>query len=540
MKQRTFLFLIFAAALLFFLIGAGNLAVTDPVESNYALTAKEMVLSGDWISPRIYGIFWYDKPVFFYWLLCLSYTVFGFTELASRFPGALFGALSVTLAAWFMLQQTGKRSATLMLASMTATSLEVWAISHAIITDHALFFFTCATMFFTYIGLTEKQKTYMVLAYAMAGFAVLTKGPVGLVLPGLFFLLFACIQKRPDYVRQLFPVSGIILFLIIALSWYGTMYIKHGTDFVDGFFGLNNVVRATISEHPEDNVWYYYFVLIPVSLLPWSGPCLYALWQRRSRCDEYVYMCIWAIGTLLFYTLMATKYPTYSYIANMPLLYLGARTIMTWYHSESRRIWCILTIPAAGFWLLLWAAALFVKKAPFPLENVTALIILIPVSILLLALAQWQKALPAIPVIITAVMTAAYSILTYQVLTPFFAYRSAISLVPAADTLHGRLYFFRKYNTSFVYYTGIVPTWTAEPDFDEYAAENRNVIWNRKHVYPMENGSETALRLQQGEEITFIVPKNQAEAFTSSPFYHQTHAAGSCGLFYIYTNHQEN
>lgn len=87
-----------AAALLF--AGNGSLLITDSVESNYALTAKEMVLSGDWLSPQIYGHYWYDKPIFFYWLTALAYKMFGFTEFASRFFPALFGLGSVALLAW--------------------------------------------------------------------------------------------------------------------------------------------------------------------------------------------------------------------------------------------------------------------------------------------------------------------------------------------------------------------------------------------------------------------------------------------------------
>ena len=77
MKQRTFLAVIFMAAFLFLAAGISQLAVTDPVESNYALTALEMVRSGDWLSPQIYGTYWYDKPIFLYWLLSLSYSLLG-------------------------------------------------------------------------------------------------------------------------------------------------------------------------------------------------------------------------------------------------------------------------------------------------------------------------------------------------------------------------------------------------------------------------------------------------------------------------------
>lgn len=158
MKHRPVFFLLAVLCFLFLLLGNSQLAVTDPVESNYALTAKEMVLSGDWISPQIYGTYWFDKPIFIYWMLCISYTLCGFTDFASRLPGALFGTASVVLAAWYMLRRTGRMTAALIVAAMTVTSLAVWAISHSIITDQMLFFFTSAAMFFAYIGLTEGKN----------------------------------------------------------------------------------------------------------------------------------------------------------------------------------------------------------------------------------------------------------------------------------------------------------------------------------------------------------------------------------------------
>ena len=84
MARKYWLLLFIVTAVLLF-AGNGSLLVTDSVESNYALTAKEMVLSGDWLSPQIYGYYWYDKPIFFYWLTALAYKMFGFTEFASRF-----------------------------------------------------------------------------------------------------------------------------------------------------------------------------------------------------------------------------------------------------------------------------------------------------------------------------------------------------------------------------------------------------------------------------------------------------------------------
>ena len=85
------------AALLLLFVFNGSLLITDSVESNYALTAKEMVVSGDWLSPQIYGQYWFDKPVFFYWLTALGFKIFGFTEFAARFFPSCFGLAGLAL-----------------------------------------------------------------------------------------------------------------------------------------------------------------------------------------------------------------------------------------------------------------------------------------------------------------------------------------------------------------------------------------------------------------------------------------------------------
>ena len=95
MKLSRLTPVVFIVWLVFYMFGNNMLPVTDPVESNYALTAKEMVLSGDWLSPQIYGTYWYDKPIMIYWLIALGFKVFGIADWVVRLPSAIFGALSV-------------------------------------------------------------------------------------------------------------------------------------------------------------------------------------------------------------------------------------------------------------------------------------------------------------------------------------------------------------------------------------------------------------------------------------------------------------
>lgn len=196
---------IFALALMFFAWGSHLLPVTDPVESNYALTAKEMVLSGNWLSPQIYGHFWFDKPAMVYWLMSISYSFFGFTDFASRLPAAFCGAATITLLVWYIRRITKNNVVAVWSGIMLATSLEFWIISHAIITDSMLMLFTVPTLLSAYIGLMENNRRHMVIAYFSSGLACLSKGPVGLVLPGMLLLIWCGLMRNKNYSSVSFP-----------------------------------------------------------------------------------------------------------------------------------------------------------------------------------------------------------------------------------------------------------------------------------------------------------------------------------------------
>ena len=230
MPRKYWLLLFTAAAALLF-AGNGSLLITDSVESNYALTAKEMVLSGDWLSPQIYGHYWYDKPIFFYWLTALAYKMFGFTEFASRFFPALFGLGSVALLAWGASKLENARSG-FFSALVLLSSVEFFLISKSVITDAVLFFFFSATLLFFYLGYRDGRARYWYIMYAAAGLAVLTKGPIGVLLPGLIIMLFLLWQRDWRVLKRMHLVSGILLCAAVAVPWYAVMYSLHGSDLV--------------------------------------------------------------------------------------------------------------------------------------------------------------------------------------------------------------------------------------------------------------------------------------------------------------------
>lgn len=170
-------------------VGNHLLVITDPVESNYALTAKEMLASGDYFSPRIFGNYWYDKPIFFYWELIAAFKLFGISDFAARFFPALFGIAGVLLAYAFTARLYDKKTG-FFTGLILMTTVEYFYLSKAVITDMTLFVFYSACLMAFYIAYSEKKPAFYYAAYAFAGLSVLTKGPIGLLQPGLIILLF--------------------------------------------------------------------------------------------------------------------------------------------------------------------------------------------------------------------------------------------------------------------------------------------------------------------------------------------------------------
>jgi len=329
--KKHILILLAIGAVLFFL-GNSFIAITDPVESNYTLTAAEMFASGDYISPRIYGNYWYDKPIFFYWELIAAFKVFGVNEFAARFFPALAGVAGLFMVYGFARRVYDAKTG-LFSALILGTSFEYWLISKTVITDLSLFLFFNAVLVFFYLAYTSQHKNYYYLCYLFAGLAVLTKGPVGILLPGFIITVFILGRRDFAEIKHMKWLGGMAIFLLVGGGWYYIMYQLHGQTFLDTFLGIHNVLRATVSEHPKFNVWYYYTVIFFLGFFPWcfSLPMVIRkYWKKRQwpvLDQTTVFLLLWAFLVNGFYQCMATKYTTYTLPALMPTAILAARLL---------------------------------------------------------------------------------------------------------------------------------------------------------------------------------------------------------------------
>ena len=319
----------------------------------------------------------------------------------------------------------------------------------------------------------------MTVAYIAAGLACLTKGPVGLVLPGLFLLCWCFWMQDKRYFLRLFPWQGILAFLAVVLPWYGGMYLIHGNSFINDFLGLHNILRATSSEHPKDNHFYYYLIIFPLSLLPWTGLFFYELknqWKEKS--PFYKFLTVWSLGTLLFYTLMATKYVTYTYIALVPSAVLAAFAVPE--ISAGQRTPGLLA--AVPFFVLM--AALSAGSFFIPDGQWWVLYLVIAYSLWAL-LFRWNKNREKRLTIISTVTASAFLVTAMSGLPVYLQSRSSIDMAGYMQSLPGDHYFFDSYPASYPYYTGDnAKRITVSNSDDALSKAGRDPRWNSKSPIP--------------------------------------------------------
>ncbi|MBI5406962.1 MAG: phosphatase PAP2 family protein [Nitrospirae bacterium] len=314
-----------ALSLLLFFFQLGGPGLFDVDEAVYAESAREMVTTGDWITPQYNYANRYDKPVLFYWLISSAYRLFGITEFAARFWSAVFGC-GIVVMSYYFLCRVGERRWGVLSAIILATSLEVILLSHAAITDMTLALFMTASLFCFFLGHTAgegsaKRGWYWGLYLNMA-LAVLTKGPVGIVIPGLVILLFLFYTGRiREGLREMNLFSGGAIFLLVALPWYVIEIGVNGWAYIDAFFIKHNFTRYTGVVSGHGAPVYYFIPVILLAFFPWSAFLPYGLIRSfrigRSK-DHYthkdlaiLFASFWFLTVLVFFSISKTKLPGY-------------------------------------------------------------------------------------------------------------------------------------------------------------------------------------------------------------------------------------
>ncbi|MCC6544297.1 MAG: phosphatase PAP2 family protein [Nitrospirae bacterium] len=327
----------FSFFIMFYNIGSPGLFDVD--EAVYAEASREMIVTGNWITPQYNYSNRYDKPVLFYWLMASAFSVFGITEFAARFWSAAFGVL-LTLMCYYILRWLGHPKWGVITAVIFATSIEVIVLAHASITDMTLAFFITSALFCFFLGYirgsAEKIPWWYMGFYLSISLAVLTKGPVGVVLPGAIIFIFLIL--RGDFIstlKKMHLVSGVLIFLVVALPWYIVEIQINGWEYIDAFFIKHNVTRFTGVVSGHRGSVYYFIPVILFAFFPWSAflpQVLYKYFPRSRKRgvieasdSVMLFSIIWFLVIFIFFSISRTKLPGYIAPLSAPLAIMVGR-----------------------------------------------------------------------------------------------------------------------------------------------------------------------------------------------------------------------
>jgi len=325
------------AVLLFLLVSylqffhqLGGLGLVGPDEPRYAQVAREMATSGDFVTPRLHGEPWFEKPILYYWMAAAAFKAMGVSELAARLPSAVAGLLGV-VAVFLVGRHWVSTRCGLAAALILASSPMYFVLARAASTDMVLtsaLTMSLACIYFAWFGQRPNtalkavpgngSSAWIYGIYVFLALAVLAKGPVGAVLAGSSTALFVLTTRRWDLLKRLLQPGPVLSGLAMALPWYWLCYRANGWPFIQEFLINHNVARFATDRYQHAQPFWFYIPVVFAGFLPWVFQILGPAWQwlrqpwRESQRDpESALFLAWALFPFLFFSLSRSKLPGY-------------------------------------------------------------------------------------------------------------------------------------------------------------------------------------------------------------------------------------
>jgi 4-amino-4-deoxy-L-arabinose transferase-like glycosyltransferase len=364
-KSKAFVWTLLILFLLiwFYMLGARTLVPTD--EGRYAEMAREMVATHDWITPRLNAIKYFEKPPLQTWMNAITFELFGLGEWQARLWTGLSALFGIALVAY-----TGRRvfneRVGFYAPVVLASSLFWAAMGHINTLDMGL----AGMMTLSVCGLLLAQRTdanrteqrnWMLLCWAGMALAVLSKGLIGIVLPGAVLVLYTLFSRDWGIWKRLHLIKGLILFFVITVPWFLLVSMRN-PEFAQFFFIHEHFQRFTTKIHSRTGPWYYFIPILLLGVLPWLGIFVQSLWgalrEDRSGAGNFTslsegrfqprkMLLVWSVFIFVFFSISDSKLPSYI----LPIFPTLALLIACHLESSSSKalVWSatLLAIPCA-------------------------------------------------------------------------------------------------------------------------------------------------------------------------------------------------
>ena len=351
---------------IFYAIWIGSFALFTPDEGRYSEIAREMVATGDYITPRLNGVGFFDKPILYYWLQASAIQFFGLKESALRFWPALIGVLGclMTYLGGHLLfnRRTGILSALIL-----ATCPLYYGAAHYANLDLEVAVFISNALLCFLIGIQAESKkirvSFLLAAYVFSALAALTKGLIGLAFPAMIIGCWILILNQWITLKRMYLISGLTIFFALTIPWY-VLVQQANPQFLHFFFVTQQVSRfLTQADFNNKTPVWFYIPIVLVGLLPWVVFFFQALMQHikavaqhRKKHANQLFLLLWFFIIFVFFSIPKSK--TIGYI--LPIfpalaLMIGSYLSQTWDQFKTKGI----IAGAIGF-ILLCAATVFI------------------------------------------------------------------------------------------------------------------------------------------------------------------------------------
>ncbi|MEO8853278.1 MAG: glycosyltransferase family 39 protein, partial [Ginsengibacter sp.] len=353
-SSNLYLTIIILSGIIFFIPFLGRVHLFDWDEINFAESAREMIVTGNYHRVQInFQPFW-EKPPLFFWLQVAAMKIFGINEFAARFPNAIFGI--ITLVTFFLIGKKYKspRFGFIWAISYLGSFLPHLYFKSGII-DPIFNYFIFLAVYFMYLDVTGKfyknKYLYPSLAGFFIGLATLTKGPVGLLVFLISFFVYFLFTKFKNFPNIKKILLFILFFTIICLLWFGQEIINNGFWFLKEFLSYQvDLFMHPVASHGEP--FYYHFVVVFIGCFPISIIGLPILFGKNVGVnkDFSILMKILFWTVMILFSITTTKIVHYSSLTYMPLAFMAA-CYLDWLivNQQKMKISLLVLIAFMGF-----------------------------------------------------------------------------------------------------------------------------------------------------------------------------------------------
>ncbi len=362
LTRRSALVLLIAFTLVWF-SSLESRRLMHPDEGRYAEIAREMAQSGDWVTPRLNGIKYFEKPALQYWIGAAAFDAFGVRNWTARLWPAMAGWLGVLFIGYVGLRIGG---ATLGLYAAAALGGCAWWVlnAHILTLDTGLSFWMGVGMGAFLIAQAgspgeREARAWMLAAWGALAFAVLSKGLIGIVLPGGALVIYTLLERDWALWRRLHLVAGACVFLAIAAPWFVIVSLRN-PEFFDFFFIHEHFARYLTNEARREAPWWIFAPLLAVGILPWLP--LFAWTAKRAWTEPAAlgsdfrwqrFALVWAVFIFVFFSLSGSKLPSYILPMFPALALVVGWQLLTTANSVLLRVSMPIVALAGVVWLVM-------------------------------------------------------------------------------------------------------------------------------------------------------------------------------------------